>query len=65
MGPRIHLADLQGLRGGLTLVVWSSGRSSTAGTPNVARLLGDAVDVYLGEREAQEALAGVLTDEPE
>jgi hypothetical protein len=29
------------------------------------RVLGDAVELYLGEAEARRALAGVLSDEPE
>ena len=30
----------------------------------MSRVLGDAVDVFLGEDKAREALAGVLEDEP-
>jgi hypothetical protein len=33
--------------------------------PQIDRLLGDAVDIYLGEEEARKALAGVVGDEPE
>jgi hypothetical protein len=33
-------------------------------TPTVDGVLGDAVDVFLGEEEAQKVLAGVLEDEP-
>jgi hypothetical protein len=39
---------------------WSSGRLLDPSTPTVDRLLGDAVDLYLGEAEARKALAGVL-----
>jgi hypothetical protein len=34
-------------------------------TPQVGRLLGNAVDVFLGEEEARQALAGILGDEPQ
>jgi hypothetical protein len=33
-------------------------------TRHIDELLGDAVDVFLGEEEARRTLAGVLADEP-
>jgi hypothetical protein len=36
-----------------------------SGTPTTEGILGDAVDVFLGEAEARSALAGVLGDMPE
>lgn len=33
-------------------------------TPTLSLFLGDAVDVFLGEDEARQALAGIVGDEP-
>jgi hypothetical protein len=43
------------------LELWALVDSST---PTMNRVLGGAVDVYLGEEEARKALAGVVRDEP-
>ena len=42
--------------------LWALIDSSTTTATN--RRLGDAVELYLGEAEARNALAGVLNDEP-